>query len=313
MGRMGEAQASVLTGDAVVGDVRTGKEFYKDDPTLKLTGIIPEVVIVAGSENVPAGIHIATTLSVIDGDLVTGSIISGITIFGIAGHIDVRNVSDADAAVGEVLQGATFYAVGGAQKTGTMPTVTLAPGSDAYPEGYHAGHVGGLDAIDADFAVGNIKKDVVIFGKTGTFESTLLDDQNGWWRSDLVSYSGGAYARASVSYNGGQTIIYASKELTYHATARAVATAFLMGHADTSSSLYVQVLMDGVMQAEHGPLPTSSPEIFFAIGIKALTGTKTCSAQVKNYDGGTVILYQYNVSGTNKRMTGGISIGSVKT
>ena len=54
-----------------------------------------------------------------------------------------------------------------------MPTVAIVAANDNYPAGYHAGNVGGLDAIDTDLAPENIKKDVVIFGKTGTFESTL--------------------------------------------------------------------------------------------------------------------------------------------
>ncbi len=85
MGRMGEAQASVLTGDAEVTDVRDGSFFYKDDPLVLLEGTIPEVIIVAGSENVPAGIHVATTLSTIDPDLAVGNIVQGKTIFGKAG------------------------------------------------------------------------------------------------------------------------------------------------------------------------------------------------------------------------------------
>ena len=84
--------------------------------------------------------------------------------------VEGTDVSDADAVVGEVVEGKFFYAVAPPRKTGTLAEVALAPGSSAYPQGYHVGDGGGLPAIDADLAVGNIKKDVVIFGVTGIVE-----------------------------------------------------------------------------------------------------------------------------------------------
>lgn len=56
----------------------------------------------------------------------------------------------------------------------TFPTAKIVATSDNYPQGYHAGNPGGLDAIDTDLAVGNIKKDVNIFGKVGTYEAPAL-------------------------------------------------------------------------------------------------------------------------------------------
>ncbi len=79
------------------------------------------------------------------------------------------DVSDADALVTDVINPKTFYSVAAPRKTGTMPTVALAPGSDEYPAGYHAGNVGGLVAIDEHLAPENIKLGVNIFGKVGTF------------------------------------------------------------------------------------------------------------------------------------------------
>lgn len=83
------------------------------------------------------------------------------------------DISDADAGVSDVKDPKTFYAGAEPKKTGTMPTVAIVAGSGAYPAGYHVGDGGGLVAIDADLVVAKIKKDVVIFGVTGTFENTI--------------------------------------------------------------------------------------------------------------------------------------------
>ena len=77
------------------------------------------------------------------------------------------DISDADALVGDVKDPKTFYSVAAPRKTGTMPTVAIVAANDNYPEGYHAGNVGGLDAIDTDLATPNIKAGVTIFGKVG--------------------------------------------------------------------------------------------------------------------------------------------------
>ena len=121
----------------------------------------------AANEVVEEGYYKPTTLAAIDGDLVTGSIKSGINLFGVAGHTDVRNVSDGDAVLANVQTGKTFYAVGGARKTGNIPLVTLSPDSEAVPAGIHPAR--NLSDIDADLAVGNIKAGVTIFGKVGAF------------------------------------------------------------------------------------------------------------------------------------------------
>lgn len=77
-----------------------------------------------------------------------------------------------DAAAGEILSGKKAW-VGGAEVTGTMPNVgqqNVTPGTTAQTitRGYHDGT--GEVAGDANLAAGNIKKDVTIFGVTGTHE-----------------------------------------------------------------------------------------------------------------------------------------------
>lgn len=88
---------SVLTGDAVVGEVLAGKTFYSNDPDTKLTGTMPDragdnactsssvdgttVKLVA-----PAGHYDGTdTVTVTDADLVAGNIVAGVSILGVTG------------------------------------------------------------------------------------------------------------------------------------------------------------------------------------------------------------------------------------
>jgi hypothetical protein len=86
-------------------------------------------------------------------------------------------ISEGTAAVGDVKDPETFYAGSTALKTGTMPTVAVAPASSAYPAGYHAGDVGGLPAIDADLATANIKSGATIFNVAGA--ATVQDIADG--------------------------------------------------------------------------------------------------------------------------------------
>jgi len=77
-----------------------------------------------------------------------------------------------DAAAGEILSGKKAW-VGGAEVIGTMPDVgqqTVTPGTAAQTitQGYHDGT--GSVVGDADLTAENIKKDVTIFGVTGTHE-----------------------------------------------------------------------------------------------------------------------------------------------
>ena len=55
-----------------------------------------------------------------DPNVVAENIKYGVTIMGVAGHINVRDSSDADAEAGDVTTDKTFYAGGGGIKTGTL-------------------------------------------------------------------------------------------------------------------------------------------------------------------------------------------------
>lgn len=139
-----------------------------DKQGVYVNGVQVKQALQAANETVEQGVYDATTLSTVDADLAGGNIKNGITLFGFAGSADVHDISDATAIEAEVITGETFYAVGGGIRTGTMPIVAIVAANDNYPAGYHAGDAGGLDAIDADLAPGNIKLGVDIFGKVGT-------------------------------------------------------------------------------------------------------------------------------------------------
>ena len=151
---------------AVEGEVLAPETFYAVGGGIR-TGTMPTQTLNPANENVLAGYYAATTLSAVDAQLAAANILSGVNIFGFVGVATVQDIADADALVGDVKDPKTFYSVTGARKTGTMPTVALAPGSSAYPAGYHAGDVGGLPAIDADLATGNIKSGITIFNVAG--------------------------------------------------------------------------------------------------------------------------------------------------
>ena len=138
----------VSDADAAVAEVRSSKTFYSVTGVRK-TGTLPDKSLNPASETVEAGYYAATTLSAVDGDLVTGSIKSGVTVFGVSGHTDVRNISDADAGVGDVVEGKTFYAVGGAKKTGTLD----------------------LEDVYADVVPDMIATDGLLLAATGTFSN----------------------------------------------------------------------------------------------------------------------------------------------
>ncbi|MBA7530164.1 hypothetical protein ES705_22367 [subsurface metagenome] len=80
-----------------------------------------------------------------------------------------------DALEADVKAGKTFFGNNKAvKKTGTMPTKAIVAAAETYEEGYHAGNPGGLSAIETDLAPANIKKDMNIFGKVGTFEGPAI-------------------------------------------------------------------------------------------------------------------------------------------
>jgi hypothetical protein len=97
-------QPSVLTGDAVIGDVLTAKKFYKDDPNTQLTGTMPnnsgDVAAISSHTGAAGEIHIVPAAGYTDGsddasvitdsDFIAGNIIHGKNIFGIDGTVPIN-------------------------------------------------------------------------------------------------------------------------------------------------------------------------------------------------------------------------------
>jgi len=94
----------------------------------------------------------------------------------VTGDSNVVNTTSGNAVAGELLSGKTAW-VKGKEVTGAMANVgqtNMTPGTAAQTitQGYHDGT--GSVAGDADLTAGNIKKDVAIFGITGTLLNTAV-------------------------------------------------------------------------------------------------------------------------------------------
>ena len=121
-------------GDAVIGEVKTGSAFYSNTSTLLIgTGT---KYLSTGSTTVTAGYYDTNNLATIDTDLTAGNIVSGATIFGVAGSATEK--------------GATQYMVN------TSPS---------FSAGYYDAN--NLASIDSDLNAKNISSNVSIFGVTG--------------------------------------------------------------------------------------------------------------------------------------------------
>lgn len=135
-------------------------------------------------------IYGSTVLIDLTDDTVTASdILSGKTAHDhsgtvITGSCDyTANPSDGTAGVAEVLASKTFYAGGSSKKTGEMTNngaisgaITTVSQEYTVPQGFHDGS--GKVKIDATeqakIIAGNIKKDIVILGVTGTYAGSSV-------------------------------------------------------------------------------------------------------------------------------------------
>jgi hypothetical protein len=119
-----------LTGDAVVGNVLDGKFFYKDNYQAKLEGTMPnnssnnvEVTDVDGTL-IPTGFYDGTGSAVLSAaeaaKVVSGNILSGVTLLGVAGKTEVVDTTEAGspAAEGDIASGKVAF-VNGVKITGT--------------------------------------------------------------------------------------------------------------------------------------------------------------------------------------------------
>ena len=153
---------STTDADATAADILVGKTAYVDDK--KLLGTCP-FVDSTDADAVAADLLIGKT-AYVDNVKVTGT---------------APDTSDGTALAGEILQGETAY-VNNTKITGTIPskgTETFTPGTSN--QIINSGqYLSGNQTIlgDSDLIAENIKKDVTIFGVTGTLKGATSNFGN---------------------------------------------------------------------------------------------------------------------------------------
>ncbi|MFH1413200.1 MAG: hypothetical protein ABIG10_04250, partial [bacterium] len=105
------------SGDAVAGEMLSGKIAWVDG--IAITGSLATQTLSADNDTVTAGNYAATTLSAVDLDLTSANILSGKTIFGIAGDSNVVNTSTGDAIAGDLFNSKIAW-VDGSSVAGTL-------------------------------------------------------------------------------------------------------------------------------------------------------------------------------------------------
>lgn len=137
-----------------------------------------------------------------DANLVADNIKSGVSIFGVQGTLTSLDTSDANATATDILTGKTAY-VNGSKVTGTIPSVeaaTITPGT--LDQTISAGqYVAGAQTIkgEPNLLAENIKKDVAIFGVTGTYEatSTGIDTSDATATANQILQGATAYVKGA--------------------------------------------------------------------------------------------------------------------
>ncbi|MFH1413115.1 MAG: DUF1566 domain-containing protein [bacterium] len=104
------------SGTVAVGEMKTGEVAWVDGVAITGTGT---QTLSNSSESVSAGYYETTTLSTVDADLATANILSGKTIFGIAGDSNVVNTSTGDAIAGDLFNSKIAW-VDGSSVAGTL-------------------------------------------------------------------------------------------------------------------------------------------------------------------------------------------------
>ena len=167
-------QLDTSDANATAGDILLGKSGYVDG--VKVNGAITsksaEDYIPGTSDQViSSGQYLSGNQTVKgDADLVAANIKKGIDIFGVTGSY----TSDANAAAGDILLNKTAY-VNGAKVTGSIVSKsaeTITPGTTDQIISLGQ-YLSGAQTIkgDANLVASNIKKDIVIFGVTGSLDT----------------------------------------------------------------------------------------------------------------------------------------------
>jgi len=161
------------SGNAVAGDVKSGQVAWVQGAAV--TGTIATVTLSGTTTNMAAGYYAATNLAQVATNLATANIKAGMTIFGVTGKTEVVDTTSGNAVAGDVNSGQVAW-VQGAAVTGTIETVTLSGTTTNMAAGYYAAT--NLALVATNLAVGNIKKDMNIFGVVGTYEGSGVSVTN---------------------------------------------------------------------------------------------------------------------------------------
>lgn len=169
---------------ATSSDILSGKTAYVKG--IKVEGNIPsksqEVYTPSTSEQyINSGQYLSGT-QIISGDynLIADNIKDGVSIFNVTGtHVGIESLTESNVSSDDIKNGKIAYGNNGEKIIGTAYTinqsVTITPSADKRylkPGFYNGINIPG----DSDLVAANIKKDIEIFGVTGTYEGTDTSD-----------------------------------------------------------------------------------------------------------------------------------------
>ena len=157
-------------GDAASEHVLTGRTFSRTNAA-GLGGTMSDIGAVnitpgSGDQAIAKGYHNGLGVVRGDPDLLSGNIKSNVSIFGVPGDSNVVDTSSGDASAADILAGKKVW-VDGNEVIGNLPTRALSNADVDVEPGYYAAT--SLDTVDADLSARNIRREVSIFGVTGTF------------------------------------------------------------------------------------------------------------------------------------------------
>ena len=169
---------------ATSSDILSGKTAYVKG--IKVEGNIPsksqEIYTPSTSEQyINSGQYLSGT-QIISGDynLIADNIKNGVSIFNVTGtHVGIESLTESNVSSDDIKNGKIAYGNNGEKITGTAytinQTVNITPNVDDHylkPGFYNGINIPG----DSDLTADNIKKNIEIFGVTGTYEGTDTSD-----------------------------------------------------------------------------------------------------------------------------------------
>ena len=221
----------------------------------------------------------------------------------------VQKLANATLVAANAKTGDTFFALTSCIKTGAG-TQTLSDANDTVAAGYYEATT--LAIIDAHLVADNIKKDINIFGVTGTVESgTLATDVSGSDDTSAVADSTATLGYNSIDIAGTAETVLATKTLTFDADSMQVIVGFAALMASDLNQLQLRLYADGVKVAEGDPITNMTQENHVLIGYSELDGAKACELRIYNIDSSTHS-YTAVTSDSGIVLPFAIGIGSIK-